>query len=62
MTFFDFPGVFVLEQFSEDCGSDLPRKALFVFEPAASVFFPACGKLFPQFVNFLLRFAVYEKG
>ena len=56
-----FLRVFVAQHFTKSGGDDLPGEAVFVFEPAASGFLAAGGKLLPQLIDFFLRVAVHEK-
>ena len=39
----------------------MPRQAILIFEPAASVFFTALEKLLLQLIHFLLRLAIQEE-
>src|ERR1700675_3454509 len=56
-----FLSIFVLQHFSESRGNDLPRQAILVLQPAASLFFSAFRELLPQLVYFLLCLTVHEE-
>lgn len=46
-----FFGILLLQHLAESGGDDLPGEAVFVFQPAAVIFFSASGKLFPELIN-----------
>src|SRR6266481_2184928 len=56
-----FYRVFVLYQFEQSLGNDLPRYAKFVLQPCAFIFSPASRELLPQHIHFCLRLAVYKE-
>src|SRR6267378_1637468 len=56
-----FYRVFVLHQFEQRLGNDLPRYAKFVLQPCALIFSSASGELLPQLIHFRLRLAVYKE-
>src|SRR6266403_969347 len=56
-----FYRVFVMHQFKQHPGDDLPRYAKFVLQPCALHFSSARGELVPQLIHFCLRLAVYKE-
>src|ERR1700730_6773289 len=56
-----FYRVFVLYQFEQCLGDDLPRYAKFVLQPCAFIFSPASREPLPQLIDFCLRLAVYKE-
>ena len=57
-----FLRVFVLHEFAQDGGNDLPGEAEFVFQPAALDFLTADGEFLPIVIDFLLRLAIDDEG
>lgn len=53
--------VFILEHLVHCRGNNLPRDAIFIFQPAALLRLWICGKLSPVVINFLLRLAVHHE-
>src|SRR6266478_169471 len=56
-----FYRVFVLHQFEQRLGDDLPRYAKFILQPCALIFSSARGELLPQLIHFCLRLAIYKE-
>src|SRR3954470_5878161 len=57
-----FFAILVLQHLAENTRYDLPREAIFVLQPAASLPRAAAGgQLVPKLVNFLLRLATHKQ-
>src|SRR5712671_6347174 len=61
ITRFDFAASVSPSSLPRNGGNDLPRQAVFIFEPTASFLSPAVGKLVPQLVDLLLRLTAHKE-
>src|SRR6185369_901120 len=50
-----------LQQCEQRCRNDLPRQAVFIFQPAALYFLPAFSEPVPKMIDFLLRLAIDDE-